>query len=190
MHPGLNLNLIEKYRSRYTYFWSGPFSNWHPCSFEAETSFFNPRGDQFEYNCSEQYMMLQKAILFNDFSRAEEIVNSKDPKEQKSLGRKVRGFNPHSWEEMSKMVVYRGCYCKFSQNPELKEMLLKTEDTLLVEASPYDCVWGIGLDETNPDRLNPDLWRGENRLGEILTCLRENLICDRSYLNPYSPSEL
>lgn len=155
---------------QYTFFYKtrSPFSNWHPAIFEDE--------DGVEYNCTEQYMMYQKAKLFGDHETATEILDAMDPREQKALGRKVKGFVSSIWEANAKSIVYDGCKLKFTQNPHLLQKLFDTEGTLLVEASPYDKIWGIGLGEDDPRIHDPKNWQGTNWLGEILTRLRDDLI--------------
>lgn len=156
--------------TKYTFFYKtrSPFSNWHPSIFEDENG--------IEYNCSEQYMMYQKALLFGDKDILAEILDTPDPREQKALGRKIKGFDSKIWEANAKRIVYEGCKLKFEQNPHLLNKLLDTEGTLLVEASPYDKIWGIGLGEDDPRIQDPKNWQGTNWLGEVLTDLRENLI--------------
>lgn len=156
--------------TKYTFFYKtrSPFSNWHPSIFEDENG--------IEYNCSEQYMMYQKALLFGDTDILAEILDTPDPREQKALGRKIKGFDSKIWEANAKRIVYEGCKLKFEQNPHLLNKLLDTEGTLLVEASPYDKIWGIGLGEDDPRIQDPKNWQGTNWLGEVLTDLRENLI--------------
>ena len=152
---------------KFTFFWNGPFSNWHPATFVA---------DGVKYNCSEQYMMAEKARLFKDEASLKKIMASDSPKEQKACGRKISGFDKERWELIARGVVYKGCYEKFNQNLDLLKKLLDTAGTTLVEASPYDCIWGIGLAETNPKALDRATWRGKNWLGETLTKIREDLL--------------
>jgi hypothetical protein len=97
-----------------------------------------------------------------------------NPKEQKALGRQVKNFNVDKWNIIAKDIVYIGCYAKFSQNESLKQMLLETEGDL-VEASPYDKIWGIGLSSDQPEARNRNTWNGTNWLGEVLTKVREDL---------------
>jgi len=160
--------MTTKYKT-YTFFYRtrSPFSNWHPAKFLGENG--------VEYNCSEQYMMAEKARVFGDETIREMILMSKDPGEQKDLGRKVAGFDTEEWGKHAKDVVYRACYHKFTQNPKMMAKLMETAGTLLVEASIHDKVWGIGLSEDDPARLNPKNWKGTNWLGEVLTKLREDL---------------
>ena len=152
---------------KFTFFWSGPFSNWHPSPFEI---------DGVMYNCSEQWMMAEKARLFEDKESLSKILSAADPQDQKAYGRRVKNFDKVKWEKIAKDVVYEGCHAKFTQNPDLKEALLNTEGTTLVEASPEDFIWGIGLRKTDSSALDRATWLGQNWLGEVLTKLRNDLI--------------
>ena len=156
--------------NKFTFFYRmrHPFSNWYRCTFvDAEGTV---------YNCSEQWMMAQKARLFGDEVTRRKILASKDPKEQKDLGREVKGFDSAIWNEHAKKIVYDGCKLKFKQNEDILMQLFRTVDTLIVEASPYDKIWGIGLSEDDPLRFDPKNWKGTNWLGEVLTRLREDLL--------------
>jgi len=143
------------------------FSQWYPSKFSV---------DGVEYSCAEQYMMAQKALLFKDEDTYKKIMATNKPKEQKLLGRLVRNFDLKIWNENAKSIVYQGNMAKFSQNQHLKETLFATDGTTLVEANPYDSIWGVGLAEDHPHCQRRDLWRGTNWLGEILTRVREDLI--------------
>lgn len=98
------------------------------------------------------------------------------PKEHKALGRKVSNFDVEQWKRNSQDIVRRGNMAKFSQNSALREQLLATAGTTLVEASPFDTVWGIGLSAKSWKAKNRKNWRGKNLLGEILTAVREDLM--------------
>lgn len=158
---------------RFTYFWkaASPYSQWHRAKFTI---------DNITFNCCEQYMMYEKAILFGDSEIAELILKTSDPGEQKKLGRKVRNFDNDIWEANCRDIVYRGNYAKFTQNEHLLKKILMTEGTTLVEASPYDRIWGIGLVESHPDAKHRSKWRGENRLGEILTNVRKDIVKEKN----------
>lgn len=121
-------------------------------------------------------MMYSKAMLFNDKEIANKILNTTPQKEQKALGRKIKNFNKQIWNEKCKKIVYLGNFYKFTQNKDLWETLLSTEGTTLVEASPYDRIWGIGLSEDDPRAQQRETWLGTNYLGDILTILRKNLL--------------
>jgi ribA/ribD-fused uncharacterized protein len=162
------LTKMKKY-TKYTFFYRmrHPFSNWYKCKFvDSEGT---------EYNCSEQYMMAEKARLFGDEEVREMILAASDPRDQKELGRKVKNFDSVKWETNCKEIVYKGCYLKFSQNPKILATLEETRGTLLVEASPYDKIWGIGLGEDDPRIHDPKNWQGTNWLGEVLTKLRDDI---------------
>jgi ribA/ribD-fused uncharacterized protein len=157
---------------KFTFFWNGPFSQWYSSRFDLGTSFFTPKF----FTCAEQAMMYSKAILFKDYTTAKSIMKTHDPSVQKKLGRGVLNFDPATWDQHKYKLVYQANYAKFTQNPSLLRALLDTKGTTLVEASPYDRIWGIGLSEVDPRALDRSQWRGENLLGKILTDLRENLI--------------
>lgn len=152
---------------KFTFFWHGPFSQWHPSVFTV---------DKIQYNCAEQYMMAQKALMFGDHARWLAIMSSAEPKAQKTLGRQVENFNPDEWDKVARDIVKKGNIAKFEQNPDLKDQLLETKDTTLVEASPYDKIWGIGLAQDDPKALDRNSWQGTNWLGETLTEVREYLV--------------
>ena len=153
----------------YTFFYkmSHPFSNWYKCTFIDQ--------DGIEYSCSEQYMMAEKAKLFGDDAVWEKIMACNNPRDHKNLGRKVKNFDKEKWEKYAREIVYQGLYYKFSQNLKLLEKLMETKGTLIVEASPYDNIWGIGLGENDPRIHDPRNWKGMNWLGEVLTKLRDDL---------------
>lgn len=160
---------LENEREKYEYFWQkhSVFSQWYPCTFVV--------GDK-TYNCAEQYMMHQKAEIMGDEDSAEIIMALNNPKEIKRQGRHVKNFNQDTWESCCEAIVERGNIAKFSQNEELKQNLLLTYPKTLVEASPYDQIWGIGLSEDDPKAWNKLTWRGKNLLGEILTTVRDKLL--------------
>ncbi len=141
-------------------------SQWFPCEFTV---------DGVTYHTSEQFMMAQKALLFGDKEVFEEIMNAETPKEYKALGRKVKNFDARVWDAQKEAIVLRGNIAKFSQNSELKEYLLSTGEQILVEASPFDDIWGVKLGRDEPEILNPNTWRGENLLGCVLMKTRELL---------------
>jgi hypothetical protein len=157
---------------RFTFFWQqeSPFSQWHPVEFVV-------KGQRFV--CAEQYMMYGKAVLFGDLQVAQRILASASPKTHKALGREVSGFDESRWVRERERIVYEGNHAKFTQNPKLLELLLATAGTELVEASPTDRIWGVGLSEEDPRIQDPAQWRGQNLLGKVLTRLREDLLAGR-----------
>jgi len=164
----MKTNLHTNKKEKFTFFYrsASPFSNWYPTYFKV---------DSIEFSSTEQYMMYQKAILFNDLEIAQKILDTPSPKQQKAYGRLVKNFHGNIWNEKCKQIVYDGCKAKFTQNENLLKHLLSTGTTTLVEASPRDTIWGIGLSENNPKAHNRHTWRGKNWLGEILTRLRNDL---------------
>ena len=132
--------------------------------------------DGIMYTCAEQYMMVEKARLFHDGDILAQIMAAETPKEMKSLGRLVRNFNKDIWEANCRQIVKTANDAKFSQNPELLKFLLNTRGRILVEASPRDQIWGIGIGKNNPNAENPINWRGRNLLGFALTEVRDEII--------------
>ena len=131
--------------------------------------------DGRQFRTAEHYMMTRKAELFGDHETAALVLAAETPKAAKALGRKVRGFSEDAWLAHREEIVFTGNMEKFSQNADLREFLLGTRDAVLVEASPVDSVWGIGLAEADPKARNPAEWPGLNLLGFALTRVREKL---------------
>lgn len=155
---------------RFTFFWQGMFSNWYSRRFEV---------DSVVYSQGEQWMMAGKARLFGDAEAERRIMASSNPKEQKAIGRGVVPFDEDVWNANAKEIVKQGRLAQFSQHPDMLEALLATEGTTLVEASPYDKIWGIGLSANDPRARSRSTWKGLNWLGEVLTEVREELALRR-----------
>jgi ribA/ribD-fused uncharacterized protein len=119
--------------------------------------------------------MFHKAMLFGDKETADKIMFAKNPSEHKKLGRLVKNYDQKVWDEHKRKIVYNGNWLKFTQNPKLLAQLLETDDKILVEASPYDPIWGIGLDENAIGIEDSNNWQGENLLGYIITDVRDNI---------------
>lgn len=141
-------------------------SQWYPASFEI---------DGVAYPTAEHFMMAEKARLFEDTEMLERILTASSPKEAKALGRKVRNFDPNQWSRHRFDIVVKGNAAKFEQNAGFAEWLKATSNKILVEASPRDRIWGIGMSINNPLALNPRTWNGQNLLGFALTCVREQI---------------
>lgn len=158
-------------RAGFHFFWEtgSPFSQWHRCTFTAYG---------ITFNTAEQYMMHQKALLFGDHAIAAQILAATNPRAQKALGRQIAGFDEQTWKANCRRIVYAANCHKFRQNPDLLAALRATGDQLLVEASPDDSIWGIGLAATDPRAQDPATWLGTNWLGEVLTLLREDIARD------------
>ncbi len=144
----------------------GCFSQWWPSEFTINNVLFKT---------AEHYMMAEKARLFKDDEILKEILDVEHPHDAKKLGRKVQNFDPAIWDEHKFEIVVNGNYEKFSQNEDLKDFLINTGDRVLVEASPRDRIWGIGMAQSNEKAMNPNLWRGQNLLGYVLMEVRDQL---------------
>ncbi len=155
----------------FTFFWGGCFSNWHKHDFIH---------DAITFNCAEQALMYKKAMLFGDTVVAEKILKTKNPQEQKNLGRQVKGLNSLKWEASDiahweancDEIMYRILFDKFKV-PVLRTELLRHPDTYFVEASPKDKIWGIGMSEDDVGVEDPANWKGTNKLGAALNKVKE-----------------
>lgn len=168
--------LLRRYtREDFVFFWHeyphDPVSQTCLCQWYACNFFVSGK----EYFTTEQYMMASKALLFNDFDVYQQIFDAKTPHDFKQLGRQIKGYNQAVWDAHKDRIVVEGNYAKFSQNPELKDFLLSTGDKILVEASPVDKIWGIGLAEDDDRVIDPAQWQGENHLGFALMEVRDML---------------
>jgi len=160
------------------FFWkpvagNGWFSNWYSCKFME---------DNVTYTSSEQYFMVKKAELFMSDIHAVEnkkiikkMLETDDQSEIRTLGRKVQGFNEQVWKKNRLQIMINANILKFTQNRDLCQKLMDTNGQLLVEASPSDNIWGIGLTEEKAKKLNPNEWPGENLLGFSLMFVRDML---------------
>ena len=120
-------------------------------------------------------MMAAKAQLFGDKASHAQILNAEHPKQAKDLGRAVTGFNESVWLENRWNIVIAANEAKFRQHHELSNFLLSTGEQILVEASPVDRIWGIGLTRRNAEASSPHHWPGLNLLGFALMEVRERL---------------
>ncbi len=121
-------------------------------------------------------MMYKKAELFRDKDNAAKILKAKSPGEAKALGRMVRGFDERTWFDARWDIAFAGNLAKFAQNAELRKFLIGTGDRVLVEASPIDRIWGIGMDKEAAMHTNPSQWLGQNLLGFALMEVRSELM--------------
>lgn len=155
-----------KQTDTHIFFYGGIYSQWYNSSMTI---------DGIRYNCCEQYMMHQKALLFRDLTTAAKIMNTSSPKLQNQLGREVINYNDIIWDSRRFDIVFKGNLAKFSQNELLKSELLNTGNRQFVEASPYDTIWGIGMGLDNPLINDPTKWKGLNLLGQVLNFVRDTL---------------
>lgn len=165
------------HRPKYLFFWGHRplpngevgkpcFSQWYAASFAV---------DGVTYPTAEHFMMAEKARLFGDEEMREAILQSGGPGAAKRFGRAVRGFDEERWNAARCEIVVRGNLAKFARNPPLRDYLLTTGDRVLVEASPRDRIWGIGMGASNPLAEDPEQWRGLNLLGFALMEVRDRL---------------
>ncbi len=129
-----------------------------------------------EYKTAEHWMMAQKARLFADTTTFEKILQCKSPAEAKKLGRQVKNYVDEVWLENRFDIVKEGNFHKFNQHEDIKIFLLNTNKRIIVEASPVDAIWGIGLAPDDPMANNPLNWKGLNLLGFALMEVRDELI--------------
>ena len=173
------VGLVEKKnRVDYLFFWGHKvtkdgnvskscFSQWWQSSFTV---------DGVQYKTAEHWMMAKKAALFGDVDMEKKILNATTPADAKKMGRRVKNFDPKVWGQQCSTIVSEGNYHKFSQNQKLKEFLLSTGTKVLVEASPVDKIWGIGMAESEEHVDNPRLWKGQNLLGFALMQVRDRIL--------------
>lgn len=147
------------------YFLTDEFSQWYPSKFKDEKG--------IEFNCAEQWMMYSKAEFFGDTEIMQKILEATDPDEMKKLGRQVKNYDDEAWSYHAPTVVAVGNIMKFSQNPELWEVLDKTENKKLVEAASYDKIWGIGLNAEDAINTPEENWLGTNNLGKAIMEARD-----------------
>ena len=172
------LTLVEKgARPKFLFFWGHTpkvpgrvdqscLSNWFPAPFSL---------NGILYPTTEHYMMAEKARLFEDAECLEKILAAKSPGAAKRFGRQVRRFDDEKWKAHRFEIVTTGNVEKFRQNDEIGEMLVRTGSKVLVEASPRDRIWGIGMGKTNPKAEDPRQWNGLNLLGFALMEVRARL---------------
>lgn len=155
------------------YFWDTIYSQWY-----TELNLFKDE-DGYVYANAEKYMMMEKAKVFNDIKIYEAMKKTDFPNNVKALGKKVRGFNEAEWDKHKINIVTKASMLKFGQNEHLMDTMIEHKDLILVEASPYDKIWGIGLLETDDRVLDQEKWDGENLLGLCLMNARRKLLEER-----------
>ncbi|XP_060077412.1 protein starmaker-like [Ylistrum balloti] len=167
--PVLKERFKDDNQSKFEYFWKNEdiYSQWHRTKFTV---------DDKTYTSTEQFMMHRKAILFEDYKTASKIMQTQDPRRQKKLGRQVQNFDEDLWKANCEAIVEEGNTAKFQQNVHLLNILFSTNPKILVEASPLDRIWGIGLFSDDPNAWNRATWCGENKLGKVLTRVRNKLM--------------
>ncbi|MEE0266132.1 MAG: NADAR family protein [Acutalibacteraceae bacterium] len=145
---------------------NGYLSNWYSSDFEV---------DGIKYTSMEQYMMHQKAIIFNDNEIAKQIMDTSNVGKIKAFGRAVKDYDDTIWNGLRQIIVYKGLLEKFRQNDDLRKRLLDTKQNILAECAVQDKVWGIGLSMKDDNRFDLSKWQGENLLGFSLMIVRTEL---------------
>jgi len=181
-------------------FHSGIFSNWAGTPFDGKAAWneLKPRLDALgisgpaegteitgrfrgrKYSSNEQFMMSAKAWLMDNLEALIAIQATSSPKEQKALGRDIKPFDARKWDKACEAVVISGAIAKFSATPRMEREILDTGDLIMVEASKFDRIWGIGLDWRDPLADDPINWKGRNLLGKCLMAARL-VIAERVY---------
>ena len=145
---------------------NGYLSNWYESPFVV----FG-----YGFRTAEHWMMWQKARMFGDFGKADEILDAKTPKDAKALGKDVKPYDDDKWAVCREQLFLCGLRHKFVQNEPLRDKLLSTGSAILAEAAPRDRIWGIGKGQNDPDINDPATWRGLNLLGRALMTVRSDL---------------
>jgi len=153
----------EKTTDTHIYFWNSMFSNWFPAKFEY-------KGHDFAN--SEQAFMWEKALFFKDHKIADQVLNTPNPAQNKALGRRVKNFNDYKWSLASYDIMVEVNMAKWVM---MKQDLLDTGNKILVEASPVDPIWGVGLGPKDPKVLDEKNWKGQNLLGKALMEVRDKI---------------
>lgn len=162
-----------KITNNFVFFWKSYLGNWSKTP-NGLTTIIN--GKEITVPTSEHLFMAFKAEYFKDFENLENIINTSDPKEAKNYGRKVKNFNQAAWDKVCFNIMFKAITIRFEQDPIFAEKLMSEEykGKEFVEASPFDKIWGIGMDENNPNIEDKSKWLGQNLLGKCLNTLREN----------------
>ncbi len=166
---------MQTLQNKYLFFWSHSergsnvtkacLSQWYPSYMII---------DNVPYCNVEQYLMAEKARTFGDTETEQKILKTSDPKEIKELGREVKDYDDQIWAAKRKDVAFKANTVKFASHTHLRKFLFETKIWTLVEASPYDRIWGIGYNEAHALKVSPDQW-GQNLLGQVLMEVRANL---------------
>lgn len=172
------IDLVEAgARPKYVFFWSHKprpdgqlsaaiFSQWWPARFTVDGQVFGS---------AEHFMMWRKAVLFGDQARADEILQARSPAQAKDIGRTIEGFEESVWQQHRFGIVVEASVAKFGSDPALRDYLVGTGSRVLVEASPRDRIWGIGLAKDSEFAEQPQHWPGLNLLGFALMEARARL---------------
>jgi ribA/ribD-fused uncharacterized protein len=182
MHPEQRLAAVldshnAGRRHKYVLFWghrpersgrtgTGCFSQWWPAPITIGT---------VTYPTAEHWMMAEKARLFEDDAGLAKVLAARSPGAAKAAGRGILGFDEDRWADARYDIVVTGTLAKFRQHTDLAQVLQCTGTKVLVEASPTDRIWGIGLSANDAAATDPSRWRGLNLLGFALMDVRDEL---------------
>lgn len=176
---------IRRYRidGDYVFFWGSFLSNFELCSFKWKCMDGNGEWHESKFFCTEQAFMWAKALYFNDFKVAEEILSIEgvdgynSPKKCKALGRQVKNYDDVEWDKVRFGYMVQVNFEKYSQNPDLKKKFLEIgANRHFVEASSFDKIWGIGMGMGDKNVLDESKWKGKNLLGKALDEVRDMLL--------------
>lgn len=142
-----------------------PLSNFYEAPFYA---------DGFKYRHVEQFLFCKKAEFARDDASKQKILTANTPAECKKIGKHIKVVQK-DWYPEEILVMKKGLREKFMQNAALKEFLIATGEKTLLEASPKDKFWGIGMGLKGVATSDRVVWSGKNRLGEMLMDLRNQL---------------
>jgi ribA/ribD-fused uncharacterized protein len=151
------------------FFWNSFYSQWYTTQDQFEH-------ENIQYPNAEKFMMVMKAKTFNDNEIINQMLKTDDPRKVKALGRKVKNFDQQIWDSVKEDIVTKANYLKFKQNDDLKKLLIEHKDLILVEASPVDRIWGIGLHFSDDKVLDENKWRGQNLLGKCIMNARKQIL--------------
>ncbi len=177
------------------YFLTGPFSQWHLGKFKSylhnpkyvPKSMVRDEGSylfdepEYEFNCAEQFMMANKARLFNDQGAFNDIMEAVHPRDQKQLGRLVQNFDPTVWNKHALDLVITGNWQRCLQNKEYQDAIVASGKKYLVEGNRHDPVWAVGLSWDDPAILDQANWKGTNWLGKAHMAVRDLLVMYNSF---------
>jgi len=145
---------------------NSPLSNHFPAN-------FSHKGEQF--NCAEQYIMVEKARFFGDQEAVRAIMEEKMPAKQKQIGKAIKNLDTAQWQASAQDIILPGLVSKFEQNIECKDMLSKTGERDIIEANPYDLFFGVGISIHSPAVWQSSNYKGKNIMGKMLQIVREKI---------------
>lgn len=162
----------------YVFFWQEYFSNWAYAQGGLKLKIGK---EEHTVPTSEHLFMIFKAQYFKDDETVQKMLEAKTPKDVKALGRQVKGFDPEKWDAISSRYMTKAVTMRYEQDKKFAKMLTdkKYEGKTFVEASPYDKIWGIGMNEDDPDVEDKSKWQGQNKLGKCLTALRDKAVAGK-----------